>query len=254
MVNTTKEGLTLVLIIFAAYVMEAMLPAQIPLSMADIFSFVVIGGLVLTWGMLSYFRWESPTVLTETTRINSMSNRVISVRPDDARLPNFLAIPFGGTKAPVVRLGSEDFGTKGGAIFAPTYLVEMLGTHIVIHGRPIPVTKEVVEQNAWMLDALEAEEGFQLGLSQVWVVIAGEGPPVDIPMDSRETYKPEELRKAQANINQKLRSLEDVARTEIAQRQRFIIEARRPSVQDILVAEREKKAEVEKKAQEDEKT
>ncbi len=212
------------------------------LTIMDMVMLLVIMSIVITLGTYRYFYWNSPTIFTETDKVSTNSNEVNPVVPDDPRIPPQLLMPFGGYNVQRVYLGKEDMGSTGGALFAPFYCVELLGQHLIIHGKPIVITTDAVESNRWMMNALEKYDDYVHGKTEVWMILWGEGPPFDLVPEARAEFKESDVQGAQDELDTATEVITGKTFVDIAKRFRALEEAReRPEAEKVILTQQELK-------------
>jgi hypothetical protein len=174
------------------------------MTMSD-FMFIMLGiAFITVVGAWAYFVYHSPQIITETTRSSSATNRVYRVRPDDERLPNYLLIPWGGYASEGFWLARGDLKKSGGAFIVPSYMVEEIGSTLMIHGEPLLLSAKAVAQNRWLSAALEKFESYSEGESQIYIVHSGEGPPLDVVAAEEEKFHRQRLLSTQSDHNRKI--------------------------------------------------
>lgn len=244
-INWRQKGLVLLGMLFLAVILNAIFPATYAvegLSILDMMMLLVVMGVVIILGTYRYFYWNSPTVFTETDKVSTNTNMVVPVIPEDPRIPPQLLMPFGGYNVQRVYLGKEDMGDGGGALFAPFYAVELLGQHLIVHGKPVVLTAPAIEANAWMFDALTEYPDYVHGKTEVWTVIWGEGPPLDMVQESLADFKRDEVRGAQQELVQETEVITGKTYVDISKKFRTIEEAReKPEAEKVVLAQRELK-------------
>lgn len=206
-------------------------------SVVDIFLLFIIpiGGFF--WlSMTMYFYYHSPHIWMETDKVSTSDNEFYQVVPDDARLPPMLLLPYGGYKTQMVYMGGDDMGSHGGTIFAPHYMVERLGQHLIVHGKPLRLSTDAVESNTWMWAALDEFDNYVHGKTAVYICLWGEGPPTDQSHDKRERFNEGEVRKELSDFARELSGLAISSEDILMRRLRMFEETRKkPDAEKLLM-------------------
>ena len=235
----SKTGILLTLI-FSGLILNWLFPAtyDIPgVSIWDMIMLLVIMAVFIMLGTYRYFYWNSPTIFTETDKVSTNANEVRPVVPDDARIPPQLMMPFGGYNVQRVYLGKDDMGPSGGVLFAPFYCVELLGQHLIVHGKPMAIGTDAVESNRWMMKALELYPEYIHGKTEVWVILWGEGPPLDLDSDAQSAFKKLDVQKAQGELVSDTEDITGKAYGDIQKKFRTIEDAReKPEAEKVILA------------------
>lgn len=224
----SKKFGTLFLLLFSMMFMVYVMPNSDIVGILTfwdlVFMFVILV-VVIYFGAWSFFIISSPAIVSETSRSSSDTGRVFSVTPDDDRLPHMLAIPYGGYVSQAAWMTSEDIQRGGGVLFSPSYLVERMGPTLLLHGRPIRLSSEAVENNTWMEKELNKFDNYVSGKSNVYMVISGSGPPLDSFVPPEERYHQQTVLALQEDMNRKVISLAEKSISDVARRFRIIQDA-----------------------------
>ncbi len=242
-VNWRSKTLTFAGLIFSGLLLNWLFPATfvVPgITMLDMIMLAAIMAIVVMLGTYRYFYWNSPTLFTETDKVSTNSNEVRPVVPDDPRIPPQLLMPFGGYNVQRVYLGKEDMGATGGVLFAPFYCVELLGQHLIIHGKPFVVSADAVKSNRWMYNALTQYKDYVHGKTEVWMILWGEGPPFDLALEARAEFKETDVHEAQQGLIQETEVITGKTYVDIAKKFRTIDETReRPEAEKVILTQKE---------------
>ncbi len=185
---TARKGLYIFLLFISAPIVDYFLPAHVEGVAVwldqPVLLFLFAAAFLLS--LYHFFYYNSPHIFTESEKVNTNANDVYRVTPDDERLPLMLMMPFGGYNAVMAK---DDMGLGGGVLFAPHYLVELLGQYLIVHGKPLALSDGAIKSNKWMVKALEQFEEYMPGQTSVWFVAWGAGPAFDAEPDPREVYR-----------------------------------------------------------------
>ena len=203
---TSRKALYIFLLFISAPIVDYFLPAHVEgvAVWIDQPVLIVMVASAFLLSLYHFFYYNSPHIFTENEKVNTNANDVYRVTPDDPRLPPMLMMPFGGYNAVMAK---DDMGLGGGVLFAPHYLVELLGQYLIVHGKPLALSTSAVESNKWMLKALEQFEDYMPGQTSVWFVAWGAGPAFDVEPDPREVYQATAVQRAFKDSGQDVRRI-----------------------------------------------
>lgn len=244
---TSRKALYIFLLFISAPIVDYFLPAHIENVAVwidqPILIVMIAAGFLLS--LYHYFYYNSPHIFTEDEKVNTNANDVFTVTPDDKRLPSMIMMPFGGYNAVMAK---GDMGIGGGVLFAPHYLVELMGQHLIVHGKPLALAESTVKSNKWMRKALEQFEDYLPGQTSVWLILWGQGPAFDEEPDPREIYQATAVQRAFKDSAQDVRRISKKAEGDFFDSARAAERLyQKPAAERVLIKEKE----LEDKAKED---